>query len=104
MEEALKGHAFNICFQYIYIYICSSQVKEACLQSCWAQSPGGRARPAGGTRRAGVSKKVEATSTVTPRARSSGRSSSSHAQAKEPLPAALASFSALWAAFWLTCL
>ena len=56
------------------------------------------------TRRAGDSKKVEATSTVTPRARSSGRSSSSHAQAKEPLPAALASLSALWAAFWLTCL
>ena len=41
---------------------------------------------------------------MTPRARSSGRSSSSHAQAKEPLPAALASLSALWAAFWLTCL
>lgn len=35
--------------------------------------------------------RVTATSTVTPRARSSGRSSSIQAQAKEPLPVAAAS-------------
>ena len=42
--------------------------------------------------------------TVTPLARSSGRSSSSQAQPKLPLPAEAASRCALCTAFWLTCL
>mmetsp|Transcript_12694 Transcript_12694/g.32556 ORF Transcript_12694/g.32556 Transcript_12694/m.32556 type:complete len:220 (+) Transcript_12694:1116-1775(+) len=43
-----------------------------------------------------------ATSTVTPRARSSGRSSSSHAQEKEALPACAASFWFLCTVRWST--
>ena len=49
-----------------------------------------------------VWKRVVATSTVTPLARSSGRSSSSHAQEKEALPACPASFSCLCTVFWDT--
>ena len=46
-EQQVGSRRGKMSHEFLQIKSMSGGVEEACLQSCWAQSPGGRAHPAG---------------------------------------------------------